>query len=93
MRHSVWEVDAKDMNRRSPNRGAADQNGAIPAEVVLPFVAARIEEPGSLPGPRVDSRKVGSLVVVTRDARQGKVAGAVAAAVLLGNHVVDLVKH
>jgi len=46
-------VDLQHADRRAADSGAADEHRAVIAEMVRPFVAAGMEQPGQLPGQRV----------------------------------------
>jgi hypothetical protein len=48
-----FAVDLQHADRRAADSGAADEHWAVIAEMVRPFVAAGMEQPGQLPGQRV----------------------------------------
>ena len=88
--HPMRRVDGKDGNRGPTHRRSAQENGPLPVEVPGPFVTTRVEQPNLLLGSRIDPCQVGALVVVVRQASEGQVCRNRAAAMLLGNDVVDL---
>lgn len=72
------------------NRSAAAENGAVPAEVPAPFVAARVEERSQLTGARVQSGEVRTLVGIAPKSAQREIASDGGPTVFPRDDVVDL---
>ncbi len=90
LRHPNRQIDRQQGDRGSPNGRPPDEDRPLPAEVPRPFVTAGVEEPDLLSGPGIDTRQIGSFVVVVRQASEGQVGSDRAAAMLLRNDVMDL---
>lgn len=75
---------------RTADCGAADQDWSVPAEVMGPFMAARIVKPGALASLRIDAGAVRSLMVVVGEAGESEVPNDRPAPMLLGDDVIDL---
>ena len=63
---------------------------ALPAEVAILFVTARVEKRGELSGYSVPSRDIRPLESVTVKAAESEVSGHSQAVMLFGNDVVNL---
>ena len=83
-------VDLQDPDGGPADGGAADKDGSLVAEVVLPFVAAGMEELGQLPRERIDAGDVRPLEAITIPTCVCEVRGDRAAAVFAGDDVVGL---
>ena len=88
--HRLVAVDLQHADGRSADGGPADQDGALVAEVVAPFVAAGMEQAGELSRFRVQAGNVRSLEAITIPACDCEIGGDGTAAVLAGDDVVDL---
>jgi hypothetical protein len=62
----------------------------MPGEVLPPAVSPRVEEPGQLAGQWLQAREIRALVEVAVRTGRGEVRGVVAAFVLVGDDVLDL---
>lgn len=86
-------VDLQDLDRRSTDGRAAHEQGSVPAEVSLPLVPSRMEEPSSASRLRVDPGEVRSFVMVVGKTSQGEIAKVRRASVLFRHHVIDLMRN
>jgi hypothetical protein len=83
-------VDGQHVYCGSANRGAAYEYGALPTEMVPPFVSAGVKQPHDSTGVWIETGDVRALEAIVIGARQSEIAGYRFAAVLAGNDVVDL---
>jgi hypothetical protein len=90
VKDAVRKVDPKSGDRRAANRGAANQDGAVPAEMPAPLVAARVEEPNDSSGLGINTGEIRPFLGVVEIAGEGEVPGPCLAAMALGDDVVDL---
>jgi hypothetical protein len=88
--NAIGKVYLQDSNGDSPDRGTAEQDRTIPAEVPVPLVTAWIEEFDNFLSLFIDSSYIRPLVVVACKTGQAKVRGPRGTAVFPGNDVVNL---
>lgn len=86
----MTHIHGEDVHRRSADGRAAEQDGLIPFEMVLPPIPPRVEQSRQLPSGRIDSSDVGSLVIVAREARECEVLEIICVVMFPGDHMVDL---
>ncbi len=86
----MWQVDREDINGHPPDWSASNKRATQPHEVLLPFVAARVEQTDHIADVRVYARDVCALMVVASEARKSQVVRVIAATVLASDDVVDL---
>lgn len=77
-------------DRRAAGGGAPKQEGALPAEVVVPQVAPRMEEGGLLTTLRVDGSLTGGLAKRARNTGEGEIVAGVGTASGHRHDVVDM---
>src|SRR5688500_8610340 len=68
----------------------ADQSRAAPAEMTLPALLSRLKKPGFFSGLCIDPAKIGSLVAIAGEARQGEILERCLAIMFLGDDMLDL---
>src|SRR3954449_10161090 len=66
-------VHVEDIDGHPTDRGPANKDGPLPAEMAVPLVPAWVEELGELPADGVEPGDVRPLVAVAVQAGQGKV--------------------
>src|SRR6266487_2562272 len=64
--YAVRQVDRQHGDCRTPHRGPAFQNWAVPPEMATPLMAARVKQPNFPPCSGINAAQVRSLVVVAR---------------------------
>src|SRR5262249_36011444 len=72
--HNLSIIHCQDDHCYPPHSGAAHQKWSVPAKVPCPFVAPWVEQFRQLPGLRIVSGNIWSLVAVTVQTRKGQVA-------------------
>jgi hypothetical protein len=84
-------VDGENPHRRPADWRKPDETGTQPCEVGTPFVATRVIKPDEFLRQRVDAGQVGTFVQVAVNATESEIRYGVAAAVLPGDDMVNLV--
>jgi hypothetical protein len=83
-------VDGQYLDCGPTNRGSANEDGTLPAEMVPPFVSPGVKQSHEVAGVWIDTGDVWALEAIIIGTRQSEIAGYCFAAVLVGNDVVDL---
>jgi hypothetical protein len=86
----LWVVDIEDGDCGAANLGAADQDGLVPLEVPFLRLPPRIKKSDNVVGERVFSGQIRPLPQVASVTTPRSILRVVGAAVLLGNHVLDV---
>ncbi len=81
----MQDTDGRSSNRRLPND--AD---AIPSEMVIPPIAARVKERGHLAGLGIEPGQIASLVEIAFGTRQREIVRIVAAQMFSRNDVLNV---
>lgn len=84
-------IHIEDCDRDATDRRAADNTRAVPLEVSLPTVPARIEERRQLSRPSVAPSDVGTLMAVAMETGQREVGKNGVTVVLSSNNMVNLI--
>ena len=90
MADSMRQVDPKYGDCRATNGTTTDQNRAVPPEMSVPLVPARIKKPRTPTGLRINSCEVRAFMMVVGKTCEREVAGDRLASVLSSNNMIDL---
>jgi hypothetical protein len=86
-------IDLQDSDCGSALGSAANEDGAMPTEMPLPFLAPRIEQPGALAGLRINSGEIRTYMMIVSEASQCQIAGSGLTAVLFRDDMIDFERY
>lgn len=89
-RELVIRVHVENSDGGAADWCAADNEDALPFEMVFPLVSPRMKQFGDLIGLGIDTGQVRSFMEVAINTGQGKIVGFIRATVLLGDDVLDV---
>lgn len=90
--YSIIGVDLEQPDRRAAFQRHADDSCPVQSEVVTPLLFAWSEEAAELARVRIEGGEISPLVPIAAPAREGQVPRFGCSAVLLGDHMVHLVR-